>query len=211
MSERANCWSITINNPSEADITPAIPPSWKFEGQIERGEQGTTHLQGMLSTPQVRFSQVKSHFPTAHIEVARDKKALRAYVHKADTRIAEVPTTSGMNVFVLQNKVCTIWDYDGFRFYLELNKWDTSKAYLAYADACVKKLISQGEANGIEYVAINPMWRSAWKYFGENIIARHNIRNATVVCPPREQDSPIRAPSPACQDSRSSDEDQASC
>lgn len=90
MGERGSCWSITVNNPTLADMEPELPPCWKLTGQLESGEEGTTHYQGMLSTPQVRFSAVKKVFQRAHIELARNKAALAKYVHKDDTRIAEV-------------------------------------------------------------------------------------------------------------------------
>lgn len=63
---------------------------WGIEGQIERGEQGTEHYQLMVKTPQVRFTAVKKMFPTAHIELARNRAALQQYVHKEDTRVEEV-------------------------------------------------------------------------------------------------------------------------
>lgn len=60
---------------------------WGVEGQLERGEEGTEHYQLMVRTPQVRFAAVKKVFPTAHIEVARNRKALEQYVHKEESRV----------------------------------------------------------------------------------------------------------------------------
>lgn len=45
------------------------------------------HYQLMVKTPQERFAAIKKVFPTAHIEVARNQKALEQYVHKEDTRV----------------------------------------------------------------------------------------------------------------------------
>lgn len=83
MSQRARAWSVTINNPTqtdEYDIAQARLKGWKVEGQLEKGEQGTTHYQLLVKTPQVRFSLIKKAFPRAHIEVCRNLTALTAYV-----------------------------------------------------------------------------------------------------------------------------------
>jgi len=187
-SPRSSCWSITINNPSPADLQPNLPPGWKLQGQIEKGKEGTEHYQAMLVTPQVRFSAVKRHLPRAHIEPARSRDALQAYVNKADTRVATVPPTAGMTAFQLTDLIVDMWDDDMYKEYVQLRFEDP---YLAYADTLVKRLIAGGTQGGIEYVAINPMWRSAWKRFGHAIIMRNKIQynsitNAPSSCPPEE-------------------------
>ena len=178
---RATCWSITINNPEEEDYKLALPPGWRLEGQLEKGENTETiHFQGMLKTPQVRFSAVKRHFPRAHIEIARDKQALEAYVHKDDTRVAEVASVQGTTVFQLQKDVCGKWDENMFEEYLKMCKYDYNEAHLKYSDYIVRQLIQDGREGGIEYVAINPMWRSSWKLFGAAIVDRFKKSNPTV-------------------------------
>ncbi|MDD1474954.1 hypothetical protein MEO41_27335, partial [Dolichospermum sp. ST_sed4] len=96
MSDRATCWSVTINTPPSndaANIAEARQKSgWAVYGQKEVGENGTEHYQLMITTPQVRFSAIKKSFPRAHIEIARDRKALTKYVNKDDTRIGALPT-----------------------------------------------------------------------------------------------------------------------
>lgn len=97
MSQRATIWSLTINNPTEADeedIARARQKGWKVDGQLEKGENGTTHYQLILKTPQVRFSAVKKAFPRAHIEVARNPTALEQYVKKDDTRVSALSSSS---------------------------------------------------------------------------------------------------------------------
>ena len=172
MSERATCWSITINNPTAADMAPNLPPGWKLQGQIERGEEGTEHFQGMLTTPQSRFSAIKAHLPRAHIEIARDRKALQAYVHKSETRIRELPQSVGLTAFALQDKVLELWDDNEFANYQVLYKY-ADDCYLRFADNIVRKLIANGLAGGVEFVAINPMWRTSWKKFGHALVARY--------------------------------------
>lgn len=172
MSERATCWSITINNPTEEDLKPRLPYGWKLEGQIERGEEGTQHYQAMLTTPQTRFNAIKRHLPRAHIEPARDKAALKAYVHKTESRVREVTQLVGLTAFALQDKVLEQWNDDDFKDFRNLMSTYDNKAYLMYADCIVRKLIRDGNAGGIEFVAINPMWRTSWAKFGDAMLIR---------------------------------------
>jgi len=95
-TQRSNHWSLTINNPTASDyeeMDRARQKGWKVTGQIEKGEEGTPHLQLHLQTPQVRFSAVKKAFTRAHIEVARNAQALENYVTKDETRVGELPTS----------------------------------------------------------------------------------------------------------------------
>jgi len=96
-TDRSTHWSLTINHPGPSDIENircAQQKGWVVDGQLEKGENGTQHYQIMLKTPQVRFSAVKKAFPRAHIEVARNVAALKAYVHKEETKEGDLPTTS---------------------------------------------------------------------------------------------------------------------
>jgi len=175
MTDRATVWSITINNPTKEEIAPALPAGWRLEGQIEVGEQGTEHFQGMLCTPQVRFSAVKRHLPRAHIEIARNKQALQAYVHKDETRVREIQQSVGLTVFGLQDKVLERWNDNDFNE-LQVLLQHPDDIHLRYADCLVRELITDGMAGGIEYVAINPMWRTSWKKFGHAIVLRYKSK-----------------------------------
>jgi len=176
MTERATCWSITINNPQEVEYVRPLPGGWKLVGQLERGEEGTLHYQGMLKTSQVRFSAVKKEFPRAHIEVARDKAALAKYVSKEDTRVSTVvhiPT-----LFEYQTIIADAWDEYEFQA-----KWkracersikyvlDIDTVAMSYLDELVERDIESGR-RGAEFIAINPMWRSSWLRFWRPIINR---------------------------------------
>lgn len=169
---RATCWSITINNPTEEDKSPNLPAGWKFTGQLERGEEGTEHIQAMLTTPQVRFSAVKRHFPRAHIEAARDRNALQAYVHKPESRVGTLETSYGMTAFQLTEQIISGWNDDEYQNWVGLRFEDP---HMRYADCLIKRLIEGGASGGIEYVAINPMWRSAFKRYGLSMIARQRM------------------------------------
>jgi len=171
-SQRASCWSITINNPSEGELK-CDAPGWKLQGQFEEGNEGTRHFQGMLETPQVRFSAVKRVFPRAHIEVAKNKKALQLYVNKEETRVGIYQAQAVPNMFQLQDSIASDWDDDEWqrRLYINIDQDDGVRA-LEYLDTLVSTRIENGQ-RGIEFIAINPMWRSSWKKFWASIIKRN--------------------------------------
>lgn len=170
--QRATCWSITINNPTESDYKTQLPPGWKLTGQLEKGKEGTEHYQGMLQTPQVRFGAVKKALPRAHIEVARNKAALTQYVHKDDTRVGTVTDNAGVpSLFDYQHTVARKLiegrDESGIRKYYA----DCDGNILPEVEKVVFEHIKEG-MQGIEYIAINPMWISAWKKFGLAMLLR---------------------------------------
>lgn len=176
MTERATCWSITINNPAVEEYERGLPASWKLEGQLEKGAEGTLHYQGMLRTPQIRFSAVKKEFPRAHIEAARSAAALKKYVNKEDTRVAcvrSIPT-----LFEYQTQIAERWNEDDFRKRWELRTRnlgtevpDPTDTAMGYIDSLVAQDIESG-MRGIEFIAINPLWRSSWMRFWRSIITR---------------------------------------
>lgn len=179
-TQRATCWSITINNPTEADYTPTMPGGWKLTGQMELGEkEETPHYQGMLKTPQVRFSQVKQLFPRAHIEAAKNPNGLATYVHKEETRVAEVPdhVSNIPTIFDYHATVAKKWNAEDYKTFTDsfsdaqVIKLGTDEIALRYVDEIVKRDIING-TRGIEFIAVNPMWRNAWKKFHRAIIIR---------------------------------------
>lgn len=90
MTDRATAWSITINNPTDADkqrVELLKVNKWfrEWKAQEEVGAEGTPHIQAMLRTEQVRFATIKKALPRAHIEIARNIQALANYVHKDET------------------------------------------------------------------------------------------------------------------------------
>lgn len=190
MTERATCWSITINNPTEAEVVCEVP-GWKLSGQYEVGEEGTRHFQGMLNTPQVRFSAVKKAFPRAHIEKARNAKALATYVSKEDTRVATYQAQGVPTIFEYQRIVANEWDSDEFTRrrcsdeYLKRVDYDIGNLALQYVDEICSQKIEDG-APGLEFIAINPMWRSSWKKFYSSIITRNARRP-----PPTQPQAPL--------------------
>lgn len=165
-------------------MSPVLPAGWKQQGQMEEGKEGTPHYQGMITTPQVRFSAVKKVFPRAHIEVARNRQALQAYVHKDETRLTVVADRQSNipTLFDYQYTVARKWNEDDWRGFAERRweespKMDIGDIALEYVDSIVAIDIENGVC-GVEYIAINPMWRSAWKKFWRSMIKRE--RNSMV-------------------------------
>lgn len=181
--QRGTCWSITINNPTQSDLNVVFPNNkWVMKGQMEKGEEGTEHYQGMLLTPQVRFSAVKKVLPRAHIELAKNRSALEKYVSKSETRVAEVPniTSNIPTLFDYQHTIAQRWDDIEYAKLIEqhsdkFDKGDTGEIALIYVDALVAEDIRNGVC-GVEYIAINPMWRSAWKKFHTAMVARERLK-----------------------------------
>jgi len=182
--QRSSYWSITINNPTDQDLQGTLPPGWTLQGQHEEGKEGTLHFQGMLHTPQVRFSAVKKQFARAHIEIARNPKALQEYVHKADTRVSTFETKQTDNIFQSQAKVCELFNWEHWKSikpdvnHRDYKVGDTEKCLMRVIDGIVRDLILSGE-RGIEFTAINPMWRSSWLKFGEAILYRELYKDQT--------------------------------
>lgn len=178
--ERATCWSLTINNPTsqdEEEIALARQKGWKVDGQLENGKEGTPHYQLMVRTPQVRFSAVKKAFSRAHIEPARSVPALEKYVHKQDTRIAELPASQEK-----YPSLSKFWDliFDVFneRNWLHADhyperlwrKETEDRSPLALFDTAVYNLICRGYH--VESLAVNPNTRSMFKSYWGAIFTR---------------------------------------
>jgi len=199
MSDRATCWSITINNPTPDDdecINLANQKGWKTVGQIEKGEKdGTLHYQMMLRTPQVRFSAVKKMFPRAHIEVARQPVALLNYVTKEETRVGDLsvlsdkyPSLSKYWTLVLGElndgtkdglDECEL-DNDRVRFISPDRTTLFKKKPLHFLDEATRQLIRKGYH--VEGIGANPNTRSQWNLFAEDLLLRsyHEKKNSDI-------------------------------
>jgi len=188
---KSTYWSITINNPTEADdenIRLALQKGWKVTGQKEQGENGTIHYQAMVHTPnQARFSALKNAFPRAHIEIAKNPIALKQYVEKSETRIGDLPEQSEYfpslsKMWELITKFHARWekwclnmedlydDYPRINWYQPeiQRKWLNDR--MPFFDEAVNHYISLGYH--IESMAANPQTRSAWKLYAESIMLR---------------------------------------
>lgn len=188
-SQRATCWSITVNNPTKDDeeaLHIARQKGWKVLGQLEVGlKDGTPHYQLRLQTPQVRFSAVKKVFRRGHIEPAREAAALARYVTKEATRAGALPVQQDT-----YPSLSKFWDLvfeylnglgkDGLD-YVELEsdvvcmyRPEIDKAFkknpLHFLDEAAGDMISRGYH--VESIAANPSTRSMWKLYHKDIIIR---------------------------------------
>lgn len=173
MTERSRYWSITINNPTPQDLAPVFPSGWEMFGQIEEGKEGTRHYQGMLHTPQVRFTAVKKVLTRAHIEIARNKDALAKYVKKEDTRVEEVNTIKSEipSLFGYLHEVAAAWDDEEFQGMRVDDGEKMEDVAFRYVNILVSRDIESGR-QGLEYIAINPMWVKAWRTFWHALVKR---------------------------------------
>lgn len=187
-TDRATAWSLTINNPTPSDeegIALARQRGWRVEGQKEKGAEGTVHYQLLVKTPQVRFSAVKRAFPRAHIEVARNVQALKAYVNKEDTRLSELPTSQDKYpslsklwdlVCEYLTKKCMPTPTSGMCItastlrFRPTEHMSRDESALSYFDDAINYLIKQGYF--VESHGVNPQVRSAWKKYHSAIFER---------------------------------------
>lgn len=82
-------WCFTINNPGTTEREDLLEWPVKFiKFQLEKGEKGTPHFQGLLiMNSQSRLKTMKKLCPRAHWESMKCLKGSLAYVEKADTRV----------------------------------------------------------------------------------------------------------------------------
>lgn len=192
MTDKACCWSITINNPNDDDhkqwaALASLPWVRETKGQLEKGEEGTVHLQGMVKTQSVRFAQVKKALPRAHIEAARNQVALAKYVSKEETRIAPTATIKTATQEDIQNRILEIaqehlkhWPQTSIEMgqFITTFRYEITKCWEFYLDSAVNKLILEGYY-GVEFVVSNPQIRTAFKKYLPAILYRtYNARQA---------------------------------
>lgn len=95
MSKSRN-WCFTLNNPEPTDKEKILALGVKYVlFQLEEGEQGTPHYQGMIvANSPIRLKSVKEMIPRAHWEQTRSVPASIDYCSKEDSRI-EGPWEAG--------------------------------------------------------------------------------------------------------------------
>lgn len=198
-SVKGTNWSITLNNPTKEDYDSieslkALPWCKVWEGQLEQPEGGTLHIQARLKTERMRWGKIKELLPRAHIEVAKNSIALTNYVHKPDTRVAELPTIASRFMNVQQfYPILAEWTVikiaedlhesaDDIRSVLRgstmirehsdrVAEWKKQYKVLDLVRECAGVLIEQGTC-GLEYIVTNPATKTMFKEFFWNIIMR---------------------------------------
>lgn len=185
MTDKACCWSVTINNPTDDDhqqwaSLSSLPWVRETKGQLEKGEEGTIHLQGMVRTQSVRFAALKKALPRAHIEAARQPAALAKYVAKEETRIAPTVQVKTATQADLQQKCLEVVLQDlksSPETSTEMLELITTKSdqikknWEFYLDKAVNILILKGYY-GVEFVVSNPQIRLAFKKYLPCILYR---------------------------------------
>lgn len=109
-------WSITLNNPTEEEKQrwanlKNYPQIREQGGQLERGAEGTAHVQAWIKTKEVRHSWVCKLFPRAHVEKAENVYALQNYCAKEDTRLGELETNDTSRDMVISSILATLLSY----------------------------------------------------------------------------------------------------
>lgn len=198
---KATSWIITLNNPTADELI-----GWEnvkqnhfvkeAVGQIEKGEEGTPHIQGYLRTDSVRFSQIKKLFPRAHIEVAKNAIATKQYCQKTDTRVEKLVTTE-LNTSIHQavyEETINWWRHNKLsteengnftaRDEVKSREWAISVGlpqcgFLSESirekiyDTAISNMIISGVKH-IEFIAVNNLTRSAFKKYFPALIIREN-------------------------------------
>lgn len=168
MTDKASCWSITLNNPTQEEID-----NWKnikvhhwvkeAVGQLEKGAEGTPHIQGMLKTEYIRFAQVKKALPRAHIEAAKNQAALTKYVQKEDTRVAvlQQQTKLADNKKVQETLTTIVEQTLTYKQYGSPDMWIINKPQLDNRSRLTftREFIPKIDHNPLDYVAEqNEQW-----------------------------------------------------
>lgn len=180
-TEKGTCWSITLNNPTESELAQweniSKAATWikSASGQLERGAEGTPHIQGMLKTDQVRFSAVKKLLPRAHIEKARNEKALANYVTKQDTRVAELKQ-SKREILVATPETIQLHLFDSFinkvlNFTLRYSVTDTGQTSFEMVPR--NELAHRGKydnENLLYFLTEEPLWKEYIKQKADKIM-----------------------------------------
>lgn len=85
--KKSRGWSITINNPTNEEEEKLKNDDYEFLiYQIEKGIEGTEHLQGFVYYKNPRIWP-KKKYPRAHLEPAKSFEALKKYCSKDETRV----------------------------------------------------------------------------------------------------------------------------
>lgn len=116
-SKRVRNWFITLNNPTEEEKefwNSTIPQLVSnFAWQVEKGEEGTVHIQGVLGFSDGKsFSAVKKLLGDRyHLEPVKALKQAVVYCHKEEGRVEEGKTSQGWRKYLEEKKKTELVDY----------------------------------------------------------------------------------------------------
>lgn len=183
VSESGTVWSITINNPTDEDRKALGEfPAFVKEvvGQDEIGVEGTLHFQGLVKCKYtVKFTAIKKWLNRAHIEKAKNVKALMNYVKKSETavegtQIEMSESVSESKEYITPSKFPRLVARKFFELMDEM-EWKVEEEYLVYdtfdvpklrdiaIETTIRHLIRTGWH--IELLAVNPACIKALKTY----------------------------------------------
>lgn len=149
---RGSAWLITAYNDEilKCEQSSAYPT---FVTAIHGGREmcpttGKEHFQGAILTKQIRFSQLKSWLPTAHIELAQSKDAVMKYAMKQETSIGAKVIRENDKKFYRMEELLQLLGY------YELTTKSSGlwqEKFKGYADKVINKEITISEWTKQEY------------------------------------------------------------
>lgn len=181
LQDRSSRWSVTVNlktvsrDTADECIARARQAGWTVLGQLEEGEQGTSHYQLAVQTPQVRFSAVKKMFPTAHIEVAKDWHALVQYCQKDETRVE--PLAKQVSNPFLTWKTVRDKFFEWYSAEYDTQLQVSEEERLKYWDTFIGLSIREGME--VDVIGVNPQYRSCILRYWNSYIHRQTDRQTT--------------------------------
>jgi len=182
---RTTKWSVTLwltegrSVETLHQLAQAMPNHWALEGQIEQGldSQDRLHAQLFLKTEFTRGTRIAKFFPSCHISEARNPFALKAYVHKEATRVAEFKSVE--NRSPQWSVVC-----DRFFDYLValplppiIMERDEEVKYSLW-DRFIGLSIEEGMR--VDIIGVNPQYRSCINKYWANYMRCAFVRKASV-------------------------------
>lgn len=140
------------------ELVSAMPTNWSLEGQIEQGtdSQDRLHAQLYLKTEQTRGTKVVKYFPNCYIDEARNPFALKNYVHKEETRVAEFKTVENRSP-QWSKVVDKFFDWVVQGLYYSQHEREDEKKLEAW-DKFIGISIEEGMR--IDVIGVNPQYRS---------------------------------------------------
>jgi len=106
-------------------------------------ETGRVHFQGALQCRrQVRMTQIKAWLPTAHLEPARDRLALKKYVMKEETAVGEKQTIDNnvqhISMEALMVKMANYWSEDDY-----IKDWEKTENTKSSFKSCYWEMVNR--------------------------------------------------------------------
>lgn len=138
------------------ELVANMPQNWSLEGQIEQGhdKDDKLHAQLFLKTEQTRGTKIQKYFPDCYIDEAQNPFALKNYVHKKDTRVAEFKTVENRSP---QWRLVVEKFADWLVLSRAHNQHDDQQR-LELWDSFILESIKEGM--NIDIIGVNPQYRS---------------------------------------------------